>query len=84
MQFVTGVQTLPLPQAALPPRVQGGKGVKETLGDIKGGTLVLAPMVAARAKHRKIRSLEGCIVIEIRILIGRRTYMSARREAIFL
>ena len=29
---------------------------------------MLAPTVAARAKHEKIRSLEGCIVIENRLL----------------
>ena len=69
MKFVIGVQTEPVPQAALPPMVQGGRGVKETLlGVGTGGTLVLAPTVAARAKHERIRSLEGCIVIENRLL----------------
>ena len=85
MQFVTGVQTLPVPQAALPPRVQGGRGVKETLEDMNGGTLVLAPRVVARAKHEKIRSVERCIVIENEFLNReKQIYMSARREAVLL
>ena len=63
MQFVTGVQMLPLPHAALPPRVQGGRGVKEMLG-VMGGALVLAPTEAERAKCEKIRSLDSCILIE--------------------
>lgn len=68
MQFVIGVQTEPVEQEASPPRVQGGRGVKETLGVGTGGKLVLAPTVAARAKHEKISRLEGCIVIENRLL----------------
>lgn len=72
MQFVIGVQTEPVEQEASPPRVQGGRGVKEMLGVMTGGMLVLAPTVAARAKHEKINSLEGCIVIENSLLNRRK------------
>ena len=69
MQFVIGVQIEPVPQEASPPRVQGGRGVKETLlGVGTGGKLVLALTVAARAKHEKLMNLEGCIVIDNRFL----------------
>lgn len=65
MQIPAGVQTEPAEQEASPPRVQGGKGVKETVGVMTGGgELVLALTVAARAKHEKLISLEGCIMIE--------------------
>lgn len=53
MQIPAGVQTEPAEQEASPPRVHGGRGVKETLlRVVTGGELVLALMVAARAKHR--------------------------------
>ncbi len=69
MQIPAGVQTEPVEQEASPPRVQLDRGVKETLlGVGTGGKLVLAPTVAARAKHENISSFEDCIVIEKRLL----------------
>ena len=62
MQIPAGVQTEPEEQEASPPRVQGGRGVKETVGVMTGGELALT--VAARAKHEKLISLEGCILIK--------------------
>ena len=64
MQIPAGVQIEPAEQEASPPRVQGGRGVKETVGVKTGGKLVLALTVAARAKHEKLISVEGCIMIE--------------------
>ena len=69
MQIPAGVQTEPVEHEASPPRVQLDRGVKETLlGVGKGGKLVLAPTVAARAKHENMSSLKDCIVTEYRLL----------------